>query len=205
MKKIHIFLAALGLFFIAVIGVRTYNKIMEYRIQKEIAGSLIRFHVRANSDSKEDQALKLKVKDRVVKYLEEELKQADTLDGARNILYYGIGEIEEIALSVIREEGFDYPVKVYFENDYFPLKTYGDMVFPAGEYEAFRIDIGGSEGKNWWCVLYPPLCFVDSTYAVVPDSTKGMFQNIDCPEHVNIKANSSKYYNKRVNDELFCK
>ena len=124
MKKIHIFLAALGLFFIAVIGVRTYNKIMEYRIQKEIAGSLIRFHVRANSDSKEDQALKLKVKDRVVKYLEEELKQADTLDGARNILYYGIGEIEEIALSVIREEGFDYPVKVYFENDYFPLKTY---------------------------------------------------------------------------------
>ncbi len=178
MKKIHIFLAAVGLFFIAVIGVRTYNKIMEYRIQKEIAGSLIRFHVRANSDSKEDQALKLKVKDRVVKYLEEELKQADTLDGARNILYYGIGEIEEIALSVIREEGFDYPVKVYFENDYFPLKTYGDMVFPAGEYEAFRIDIGGSEGKNWWCVLYPPLCFVDSTYAVVPDSTKGIFQNV---------------------------
>lgn len=178
MKKIHIPIAILGIVFIGIFVIRTYNRITEYRIQKEISGNLIRFHVRANSDSEKDQALKLKVKDNVVKYLEEELEQADTLDGARNILYYGIGEIEEIALTTIREEGYDYPVNIYFEDAYFPIKTYGDMVFPAGEYEAFRIDIGESEGKNWWCVLYPPLCFVDSTYSVVPDSTKEIFQNV---------------------------
>ncbi len=178
MKKIHIPIAILGIVFIGIFVIRTYNRITEYRIQKEISGNLIRFHVRANSDSEEDQALKLKVKDKVVKYLEEELEQANTLDGARNILYYGISEIEEIALTTIREEGYDYQVNIYFEDAYFPIKTYGDMVFPAGEYEAFRIDIGESEGKNWWCVLYPPLCFVDSTYSVVPDSTKEIFQNV---------------------------
>ena len=161
-----------------IFGISTYNKFESYRIQKEIAGAIIRFHVRANSDSEDDQALKLSVKDAVVAYLEEELDGATTLDEARNILYYGISEIEAIASNVIEEQGFDYSVRAYFEKAYFPLKTYGDMIFPAGEYEAFRIDIGESEGKNWWCVLYPPLCFVDSTYSVVPADTKEEFRTV---------------------------
>ncbi len=178
MKKIYFILALPAVILCVIAGMRTYNGIRTYLLQKEIASSLIRFHIRANSDSDEDQQLKLKVKDRVVEYLKGKLSDAGTLDGARNILYYGIDEIEHIALDVIHEEGYDYPVKIYFENAYFPLKTYGDMVFPAGEYEAFRIDIGSCEGRNWWCVLYPPLCFLDSVHAVVPDDTKEIFHNV---------------------------
>ena len=176
MKKIII---VSGVFLIAFL-VSTYfiGKSDTYNVQKEIAEEIIRFHVRANSDSEEDQALKVKVKDSIVLYLQEELKDARCLDEARNILYYGRDEIKNIALEVIEEEGYDYPVEVYFEESYFPMKVYGDMSFPPGVYEAFRVDIGDACGKNWWCVLYPPLCFVDSTYSVVPDDTKDKFKEI---------------------------
>lgn len=149
-----------------------------YNAQKEIAENIIRFHVRANSDSDEDQQLKLLVKDAIVNYLENELENADSLDEARNILYYDMDIIKTLALDVIESEGYEYDVNVYFEEAYFPMKTYGDMTFPPGEYEAFRVDIGDFEGKNWWCVLFPPLCFVDSTYAVVPDDTKSQFRSV---------------------------
>ena len=178
MKKKSVSVLIILSFLLVIFGIRTYNKIGSYRIQKEISSNIIRFHVRANSDSDEDQALKLCVRDSVVEYLTEMLNSAASLDEARNILYYCKDEIESIAINRVKEEGYDYPVNVYFENAYFPMKTYGDMVFPAGKYEAFRIDIGKSEGKNWWCVLFPPLCFVDSTYAVVPDDTKDKFSSI---------------------------
>lgn len=177
MKK-NIF--AMILVAVAVFAVGTYltKQTDTYKVQKEIADEIIRFHVRANSDSEDDQALKLLVKNQIVQFLEIELKNATSLDEARNILYDVKDEIADIALTVIREEGYEYNVNVYFEKAYFPLKTYGDMSFPPGEYEAFRVDIGEACGKNWWCVLYPPLCFVDSTYSVVPDDTKAQFQEI---------------------------
>lgn len=175
MKKI------LGFSLVLVVGVLicTYllDKFHTSDIQKEIAGEIIRFHVRANSDSKEDQELKLKVKNEIVLHLESVLKNASSLDEARNILYDDMGAITEIALDVIHSEGYEYNVDVYFEEDYFPLKVYGDMTFPPGVYEAFRVDIGEACGKNWWCVLYPPLCFVDSTYSVVPQDTKDKFKD----------------------------
>ena len=172
----------LPLLFIAIIfvfiGTYLTKQTDTYKIQKEIADSIIRFHVRANSDSEEDQELKILVKNRIVQFLEIELQSAASLDEARNILYDVKDEIAGIALEVIREEGYEYNVNVYFEQSYFPMKVYGDMSFPPGEYEAFRVDIGDAYGKNWWCVLYPPLCFVDSTYSVVPDDTKSQFQDV---------------------------
>lgn len=165
-------------FLIAVLGIRTYNKIEEYKIQKEISSKIIRFHMRANSDSEEDQKLKLKVRDEVMAYLDERLPKSGSVKDAKAVLNDNIEEIGQIALATIHKEGYNYSVSVYFEKSYFPIKTYGDMVFPAGKYEAFRIDIGDSEGKNWWCVLFPPLCFVDSTYAVVPEDTKDEFRNV---------------------------
>ena len=172
----------LPLLFIAIIfvfiGTYLTKQTDTYKIQKEIADSIIRFHVRANSDSEEDQELKILVKNRIVQFLEIELQSAASLDEARNILYDVKDEIADIALEVIREEGYEYNVNVYFEQSYFPMKVYGDMSFPPGEYEAFRVDIGDAYGKNWWCVVYPPLCFVDSTYSVVPDDTKSQFQDV---------------------------
>lgn len=77
-----------------------------------------------------------------------------------------------LQLQPLRSLGDESDVNVYFENCYFPMKTYGDMTFPPGEYEAFRVDIGEAQGKNWWCVLYPPLCFVDAVYGEVPEESK---------------------------------
>lgn len=162
----------------AALGTYFYKGTDEYKTQREIAEQIIRFHVRANSDSEEDQKLKLAVKDAVVLFLKDELSGANDLDEARNILYDDIDRIEEIARGVIGDMGYEYNVNVYFERAYFPMKVYGDMSFPPGEYEAFRVDIGGAEGKNWWCVLFPPLCFVDSSYSVVPDDTKEQFRNV---------------------------
>lgn len=166
--------------FLASLIVSTYfiGKSDTYKVQKEIAEEIIRFHVRANSDSDEDQALKIKVKDAIVLYLQEELASATYLDEARNILYDDRDEIKNIALDIIETEGYDYQVEVYFEESYFPMKVYGDLSFPPGTYEAFRVDIGDACGKNWWCVLYPPLCFVDSTYSVVPEDTKAQFKEV---------------------------
>lgn len=165
-------------FILVIVGFRTYNKFENYKLQKELSSQIIRFHVRANSDSGEDQALKLKVRDGVIDFLHDKLANVNSLDEARNILYYGKDEIQAIAKQTVMDNGYDYPVSVYFEKTYFPMKTYGDMVFPAGKYEAFRVDIGEHEGRNWWCVLFPPLCFVDSTYAIVPDSTKEQFHSV---------------------------
>ena len=177
MKKPFLILAVSAII-IFLAGTYFIKESDTYKIQKEIADSIIRFHVRANSDSEEDQELKLLVKNKIVQFLEAELKDADSLDEARNILYDVKDEIAELARGVIREEGYEYNVEVYFERAYFPMKVYGDMSFPPGEYEAFRVDIGDACGKNWGCVLYPPLCFVDSTYSVVPKDTKEQFEAV---------------------------
>ena len=171
MKKIIMPVIAAVIVISTAISIITYTKSSGYRTQKEIADNIIRFHVRANSDSDKDQNLKLKVKDAVVSYLQKELSSADSLDDARNILYDDSAQIKDIAQTVIKSEGMSYNVDVYFEKSYFPLKTYGDMSFPPGEYEAFRIDIGEAGGHNWWCVLYPNMCFQGSVYEVMDESS----------------------------------
>ena len=127
-------------------------------IAQGIATEIIRFHVRANSDSEADQQLKLQVKDRVVTYMEPLLRESQDIEQSRQILEEQTENIRTLALDTLREAGSDYDVAVYFENSYFPMKSYGDVTFPPGEYEAFRIDIGAHDGKNWWCVVFPTLC-----------------------------------------------
>ena len=129
MKKIIMPVIAAVIVISTAISIITYTKSSEYRTQKEIADNIIRFHVRANSDSDKDQNLKLKVKDAVVSYLQKELSSADSLDDARNILYDDSAQIKDIAQTVIKSEGMSYNVNVYFEKSYFPLKTYGDMSY----------------------------------------------------------------------------
>jgi len=175
MKKLAGFIVIM---LVIVIAVCTYRKKDMFELQKGIAQELIRFHVRANSDSDSDQLLKLKVKDSVITYLEPKLSQSGSIDETRQILNDNMDVIHDLAIKTLAENGSDYPVKVYFEESYFPIKTYGDITLPPGDYEAFRIDIGESEGKNWWCVLYPPLCFVDATHGSLPDSSKDKLKNI---------------------------
>ena len=148
------------------------------RIQESIAQNIIRFHVRANSDSDSDQQLKLKVKNEVTVLLQPMLTNSDSVEQSRNIIAQHMQDIKDTALDTIHNEGYSYDVNVYFEKSYFPMKSYADVTFPPGEYEAFRIDIGDAYGRNWWCVLYPPLCFVDAVYGELPKESKEQLKNV---------------------------
>ena len=133
----------------------------------------------ANSDSEEDQQLKLKVKEAVIEYMDTYLNQEDlTLAETKRIVEQQKSEIIAVAEQVVEAQGASYSVTAEVTRDYFPIKSYGDVTLPAGEYDAFRIQIGDADGKNWWCVLYPPLCFVDVTYGYVPDSSKRQLENV---------------------------
>lgn len=150
----------------------------ETSLQKGIADEIIRFHVIANSDTDEDQALKMKVKNEVVAYMETILKDAHSIDATRTCIKENMDKIENKAVEIIKREGYAYPAKASLTWCYFPMKSYGDITFPAGDYEALRIQIGEAEGKNWWCVLYPNLCFIDSIHAVVPEDEKEELKNV---------------------------
>lgn len=147
-------------------------------IQQGIAGEILRFHVIANSDSKEDQALKLKVRDAVVEYMKDLLEGAEDLEETKGRVAERLAGIEELAMRIVEKEQAGYPVHAELTECYFPRKSYGDCTFPAGRYEALRICIGKAEGKNWWCVLFPNLCFVDSIHAVVPEEQKEELKNV---------------------------
>lgn len=139
-----------------------------YKYQ-DVKDVLIRFHVIANSDSEEDQSLKLKVKDSIINYLYPILKNSESLDSARNIILQNQSQILSLTEKVIKEQGYSYTAKVDLTKDNFPDKSYGKITLPAGEYEALKIVIGKGEGKNWWCVMFPPLCFIDVTEGTVED------------------------------------
>lgn len=143
----------------------------EVLVYEEIYDKIIRFHVIANSDSKEDQELKLKVRNRVIDFMVPKLKEAKSLDEAREILKENIQSVNKISLEVIQENSYNYSVDTMISMENFPDKAYGDVVFPSGEYEAYRIIIGSGKGQNWWCVMFPPLCFVDETKDNVDSSS----------------------------------
>lgn len=145
---------------------------LEREIQQGIAGEVFRLHVIANSDTEKDQGLKLKVKTRIVEYLKEILGEDANLEETKEAVLTHLTEIEREAENFIEEQGFDYPVEAVVEKTYFPEKTYGDCTFPAGEYEALKVKIGSAKGQNWWCVLYPSLCFLEDTYGIVTEEKK---------------------------------
>lgn len=147
-------------------------------IQQGIAAEILRFHVIANSDSEADQALKLKVRDAVVEYMEVLLEDTQEIGETKSRVQAHMEEIEERAAEVIRAEGCTYPVRAELTECYFPRKSYGDCTFPAGRYQALRLCIGRAEGRNWWCVLFPNLCFIDSVHAVLPGEQKQKLKNV---------------------------
>lgn len=147
-------------------------------MQGELAEQVFRFHVLANSDSGEDQALKMKVKEAIIAYMKQELPQSDSVETTKKWARENLLQIEQVAAEIIAEEGYEYSVKAEVTICDFPDKTYGDITFPAGEYEALRIEIGQAKGQNWWCVLYPNLCFIDAVHAVVPEKGKNELKEV---------------------------
>lgn len=142
----------------AVLSVTAYTA-TAYAAEKE--PDLIRFHVIANSDSTFDQSVKLKVRDAVIKETEALLENAENTREAEDILTTYQAQIIQTANDILRQYHCDYRATADLGTRTFPAKAYGNRIFPAGKYNAFRIILGDGAGKNWWCVLYPPLCFVD--------------------------------------------
>ena len=140
------------------------------RIQEQIAGKVLRFHVLANSDTAEDQNLKLAVRDAVGSRMAELLSDVPDREACEQVVEARLPEIAETAQAVVREAGYEYEVHAAIEETEFPSKTYGKFTFPEGKYEALRVVIGEGEGHNWWCVMYPNMCFEGSMYEVVDES-----------------------------------
>lgn len=134
-----------------------------YSSQKTISKKIIRFHVIANSDIEEDQALKLKIRDGILKYVYPKLNNSKSIDESRKIIKENDDNIKEIAENIVKKNGYKYKIITKLSHENFPIKTYGNITLPQGNYEAYRIIIGSGQGHNWWCVMFPPLCFTDIT------------------------------------------
>lgn len=180
-EKICLMIALVMAFVITGALVKERGLLVEARekaAREELASEVLRFHVLANSDSEEDQKLKLKVKENVLIYMKKHLPENPDLSQTRKWVADNLDEIEKEAEKILLEENSTYKVSAELENVLFPEKTYGDVTFPAGKYEALRIEIGAAKGQNWWCCLYPNLCFIDAVHAVVPEEGKQELQNV---------------------------
>lgn len=188
MKKIIKLIVIIGV----IIGLAVNSTISEKSdIQKSIAGKIIRFHVLANSDSTTDQALKLKVRDKVLAFIAPKLSKSNNLDESRKLLLKYNNEIQKISQQVVIDNGYKYSVKTELNNDYFPVKSYGEITLPEGNYEAYRILIGDARGHNWWCVMFPPLCFTDITKGEVEvNKTKNEMKKVLTNEEYEAVDNS---------------
>ncbi len=151
----------------------------EQRMQKEISREILRCHVLANSDSMADQEEKMQVKDAVANYLRPLLQNTESKEDAVECVKKHLYNIEETAQKIAASK----EVTVSLEKDYFPEITYGDCTFPEGTYDALKIKIGEAKGHNWWCVLYPNLCFSGAIKPVVTEDDKSLLKNVldeDC-------------------------
>lgn len=184
-KFLYLVVIIISLFF----SVNIYASV----ITKSISNKVIRFHVLANSNSIEDQNLKLKVRDKVIQYTKEILKNSSSIEESREILTQNIPIIKKIATNTLALENNYDSVDVVLTNSHFPDKTYGNLTFPEGDYEALKIIIGEGKGNNWWCVMFPPLCFTDIDKGTIDsDSQKLLQENLSPSELALLKEKTNE-------------
>ena len=164
-------------------------------ISNNLSKSVFRLHVIANSDSDEDQALKYKVRDALISYMNSLSFDMNSKDEVIKVAFDNLDNFKMVAENIISDNGFDYPVDVEIGNFNFPTKVYGDISLPSGYYDALRVKIGNSSGKNWWCVMFPPLCFVDVTSGVVPEDSKENLKENLSEEDFNIVSKDDSISN----------
>ena len=152
----------IALVFLGVFGITAAAEYSE-KIQAGIADSVIRFHAIANSNSDEDQQLKLRVRDKILKEVTPLIENSQSKKETVEILTKNLEFIKSIALEEVKNNGYGYVVDVTLENCKFPLKNYGEITFPQGNYDALRVTIGEGRGENFWCVMYPSICFVEES------------------------------------------
>ena len=193
MKKniLTIFIVLFLLFIFIIICANSYVS----AVSSNISSSVFRLHVIANSDSDEDQNLKYIVRDKILDYMNSLVDtNISSKEETMKIVSENLENFKSIAQDTVYENGYDYEVNVEIGNFTFPTKTYGDIALPAGYYDALRVTIGSAEGKNWWCVMFPPLCFVDVSSGVVPeDSKETLEESLSDEEYELISGSSTEF------------
>lgn len=144
----------------------------------DIKDKIIRLHVVANSDSPEDQAIKLHIRDAIIKELEPKLENLKNQEEVKNLISANMDNLIAAAEEEMARLGKSFPIDIELGTYEFPTKVYGDLSFPAGSYQALNVKIGEAQGKNWWCVMFPPLCFVDIAQGVISEKTLEEFKEI---------------------------
>lgn len=199
MRKRRIINVMVGIFSITLFGQLAHSYYQLQQLQQQISEKVLRFHVLANSDSESDQNLKLKVRDAVGKYMHnqfaifEEKEEKTNKEEAKQFVEENLFRIEEVAKQTIQEEGYDYDVVATIGEVDFPVKTYGDYTFPGGTYEALNLTIGNGEGHNWWCVMYPNMCFSGTMYEVVSDDAEEALKEVLDEEEYQAILSSGDY------------
>ena len=190
MKKIKIILIlSILVFFYTTLCAISYAK----NVSTNISDSVFRLHILANSDSEEDQNLKIKVRNRLLEYMNLICNNCTSKSEAISTAKQHEDTFKEIALKTIKDEGYNYDVKIQIGNFNFPTKKYGDITLPSGYYDALRVEIGEAKGHNWWCVMFPPLCFVDVSSGIISDESKNLLKNnLSDEEFALVSENSNK-------------
>lgn len=178
---------------LAIIAVIAFSHYRQEQLAEQLSEKILRFHVLANSDSQEDQGLKLAVRDAIGAYMQQELAGAEGLAESKKIVEQDLTDIAKKAEEVVEEQGYSYDVTASLAWVDFPQKTYGEYSFPAGEYEALQVVIGQGKGKNWWCVMYPNMCFFNSTYEVVDEEAEESLQQVLTTEEYAAIMESGEY------------
>ena len=155
MKKMVILISCLVLAGIIMFGIGMQN-----HEQTLTTDAYIRIHIRANSNDNADQAVKLKVKESVVEFLTPIIAGCQTVNEAHQEIKYNLMQIKQVATETLSQNGFYYGANVRLNDEYFPTRAYDNLVLSQGVYDALIIELGSGIGDNWWCVVYPPLCFI---------------------------------------------
>ena len=158
---------------------------------RDISNAVVRLHIVANSNSERDQKLKLNVRDRIIKDTSHIFEETLSPTQALALATENISLINNLAENEIKRLGYDYPVTVSVGKEAFPTKTYGNLTLPSGRYNAVKVKIGEAEGENWWCVMYPPLCFTDGIISVSENSISQLKNSLSESEFMLLTKSST--------------
>jgi len=184
------FLIFLLLIFFIFFSIFSYAK----TVSTDLENNIFRLHILANSNSTEDQSLKLKIRDNIINYLENLCINCNSKSEYISIIEKNIKNLKAITTQTIIENGYNYSINIEIGNFYFPTKHYGNISYPAGFYDGLKIKIGEAEGQNWWCSLFPPLCFTDISSGIIDDNIrKNLENNISSEEFSIISSNNTIY------------
>lgn len=187
-------------FFYLCLSIFSYSN----AVLNDISSQVFRLHVVANSNESKDQELKLKVRDALIEYMHSTAGSVSSKQEAIAFITEHQQELTLLAQNILQENGFDYTVTLDIGNFSFPTKTYGDITLPAGFYDALKVKIGNASGQNWWCVLFPTLCFVDVSNGIVPEESKELLQsNLQEEDYHIITADKPEYQIKLKLIEFF--